>query len=168
MAIIILFGLAGAGKTYAGYQLAQHLNAYFQDGDDWLTDEMRTAIRLKQPFTQEIRDRFTEHMIAKINALQRAGHENIIIAQGLYKQKNRQMIADALPGVIFIEVKTSPEVIIHRLQKRDAAVDENYANLISHGFESMPGSLVLHNDQEGRQPLQFTIEKLCQGLTLRP
>ena len=51
MSLIILFGLAGDGKTYVGKIFEKYFNYYFYDGDNDLTEEMKEAIKTKTVFT---------------------------------------------------------------------------------------------------------------------
>jgi gluconate kinase len=151
MALIILFGLAGAGKTYVGNVMASALpKTVFQDGDEWLTPEMHTAINAKQKFTSSMRRRFVEIMVDEIKALQNKYPEhNIVIAQGLYRQENRNFLIKNFPEAVFIEVRSKLENIQRRLQKRNDFISFDYATFLSKGFEEMPESLILHNDEDG-------------------
>lgn len=124
--LIILFGLAASGKNYVGHTIAEHANFYFYDGDTLLSDDMRDFIREKKPFTQIMRDSFTNRMIAKIAELQRE-HADIVFAQALYKEKNREQLLKAYPDAKFIMIESTEENIIARLKKRHDWIDEEYA-----------------------------------------
>ena len=152
--LMILFGLAGAGKTYVGKLLAKNFDLHFEDADDWITEDMRAAIEQGQPFfSEKMRDDFTKVMIANIKQLLKKGHKNIVIAQALYRQKNRVQILDAFPDAIFAHVDASDEIIMQRLVARGGKVNLEFADLIKEHFELMPGSLVINNNEDGGRPV---------------
>src|ERR1700722_6120517 len=96
--LIILFGLSGSGKNFVADILANRFNFHFFDADSVLPQEMRDCIKQKNMFTQAMRDRFTETIKTNISHLERI-HENknLVVAQALYKEKNRNEIQEAFP-----------------------------------------------------------------------
>jgi gluconate kinase len=146
--LIILFGPAGVGKTYIGHLLANFYGFYYQDGDDWLTENMVNAIEQSKPFSQEMRDEFTKIVIANIKSIFSSGNRNIVISQALYKQKNREQILGAFPNSLFIQVDAKPEVISKRLSARGNNIIPEFANLIRKDFEPMPNSFIIDNNQD--------------------
>jgi gluconate kinase len=162
MNLIILFGLAGAGKTYVGKVMANALpKTIFQDGDEWLTAEMLAAINARLPFTNNMRRHFVEIMVNEIRELQHRypGH-NLVIAQGLYKQESRNFLIENFPKAIFIEVRSQLENIKRRLYSRNDLISFDYAIYLGKGFESMPGSLVLQNDKDGDEEIIKKIKSI--------
>lgn len=148
--LIILFGLAGSGKNYVGDILANHYNYYFWDADAALPPEMKQCIKEKKVFTQDMRDQFTAAMIEKIRTLQ-LEHKDLVIAQALYKEKNRNQLLTALNDAILIQIVANPEIIHQRLVKRFDEVDPSYADKISQGFEQPSASIKMiynNSDQE--------------------
>ncbi|AIF80974.1 hypothetical protein I862_02055 [endosymbiont of Acanthamoeba sp. UWC8] len=90
--IIFLFGLAGAGKSYAGEVISKHLKYKFIDADNWLPAPMLEAITSKQPFTQEMRDGFTEIIIQNTQNMINNKDEGLVITQALYKEKTVKLL----------------------------------------------------------------------------
>ncbi|NDJ33835.1 MAG: hypothetical protein GYB64_04170, partial [Chloroflexi bacterium] len=56
--LLILFGLPGAGKNYAGRIIAEMVDGHFHDADDDLTSEMRGYIERGEAITAPVRDRY--------------------------------------------------------------------------------------------------------------
>lgn len=134
--LMILFGKSGVGKTYLGKLLKRSSdNLFFLEGDELLTEEMKDSISNKVKFTQQMRDEFTQLLIEKIETLSKL-HKNIVVAQGLYKQKNREQILKIFPEAIFIQVNC---------EKRNPLIDKDYAEKIASEFEPMEGAIQFYN-----------------------
>ena len=134
--LIILFGLAGAGKNHIAQILSSPpYDYYFCDADTALTQEIKLAIQTKTPFTQQMRDNYTDVIIKKISELQ-PSHPNLVITQALYKEKNRKVLLSHFPDAKFIWVTSLPALINNRLKQRKDWVDEEYANLLQKDFEN--------------------------------
>ena len=132
--LMIMFGLSGSGKNFTGELLSKEFGFYFFDADTVLPQDMQNYVAEKKSFTTEMRDRFTEIIIENISCLQKE-HENLIVAQALYKEKNREQISKAYPGAKFIHVTADAKIITARLKQRNNWIDESYAKKISQNFE---------------------------------
>lgn len=154
--LYVLFGLAASGKNFVGQTIAHHANFYFFDGDTLLSDDMRKFIREKKPFTQEMRDNFANRMIEKISALKHQ-YRNIILAQALYKEKNREQILKAFPEATFILIESTQANIIARLKKRDDWIDEAYAEKMRIHFDAplISHQVIKNNSDEAAILKQF-------------
>ena len=130
----MLFGLTGAGKSFVGNVIANHLQYNFWDGDEALTEEMQKCIDIKQHFSQKMRNQLVEALIEYIVSLQ-SKKNNLIVAQGLYKEINRQNIKLHFPESHFIYVKANHKIREKRLIKRNSKVSTDYAKLIDSSFE---------------------------------
>ena len=147
--IIILFGLSGTGKNFIGNLFASHFDFHFWDADEALTDEMRKAIANKKLFTQTMRDKLTGIMITYIQQLT-TRYPDIVIAQALYKEKNRLQLQQAFPDAQFYWVKTDNSIIIQRKTSPAAVVDIEYANRMASNFEEpkLPHRVLINNDDK--------------------
>lgn len=132
--LVILFGLAGSGKTFVGELMQQELGYYFWDADQALTLDMRERISKKQPFTQAMRDKFTQSVIKHIKSL-RESYPKLVVAGALYKEKNRKMMQNQFKDAVFIQVQANLPLIIERLEAREYGIDEHYAQQIIVNFE---------------------------------
>lgn len=151
--VIILFGLAGVGKTYAGEVLSQKYGFHFVDGDAWLTDDMRNVIAKKSNFTQEMIDEFTNVIIANIKALKDRGVNNIIFSQALYRQKNRKQIMKSIADVNFVQVNAKDEVIEKRILSRGNTVNLAFARSFQEYFQPMPNVCIINNNSDGQDEI---------------
>ena len=144
--LIIVFGVAGSGKTYVAKLIAKHFGFHHEDADQWLPQSMQSAIHAKQQFTKEMLAEFTDIIISNI---QKQTHENLVVSQGLYREENRQAILKAFPKAKFLQVNASPATIHTRLAHRKDWVDYEYALSMYKRFEPMPRAYVLENDAKG-------------------
>lgn len=132
--LIILFGLAGTGKNFIGEILKTHFKYYYWDADEILPDKMRQFISNQKSFTQQMRDEYTENIISKISQL-RSEHDNLVVSQAFYKEKNRSEVLAHFPDTLFIFVKADAAIISQRIQIRGNKIDESYAKKIADNFE---------------------------------
>src|SRR5690606_12522497 len=61
--LLILFGVPGAGKSFAGHILRDDYGVHFHDADHELPEDMRHALASKLPVTDDMRQRFFERVI---------------------------------------------------------------------------------------------------------
>lgn len=156
MALLIVFGLAGSGKTYVGEVIQQHFNVFFWDADEALTDDMLLCIEEKRLFTEAMRDTYYNLVLKKIDSL-RKKHEHLVISQAFYKNKNRQDILSQYPECLFLQIQVELPVIQQRLRKRNNHVDVDYAEQMRVYFESpLHPHWVIHNDYDA----DFVIHQL--------
>lgn len=160
--IIILFGLAGAGKNFVGNILAKEFGFYFLDADELLTSEMIDSTANHKPFTQPMRDQHTQIIIQKIKKLA-LSYENIAIAKALYKEKNRQQVIAALPEAMLIQIDSDPDIISKRVGTRHHLIDKSYAKLISKEFEKpeITHKTIINNS--GKQAIMQQLKEILES-----
>jgi gluconokinase len=114
---VVVMGVSGCGKTAAGSLLAQHLGARFIDADDLHplanVEKMRAGIALD--------DADRAPWLALLNARLReavAGGQAVVLACSALKQRYRDALADGVPGLRFVHLAGSREVIAERLAAR--------------------------------------------------
>jgi gluconate kinase len=132
--LVILFGLAGSGKNYIGEIFKKHLNAFFWDADEVLTEEMLDCIKEGRSFTEEMRETYCNLVIEHIDEIC-LEHEHVVVSQAFYKEKNRQQVLSEHPECFFLQVNVGLPLLQQRLYERNNAVDKNYAAKISSNFE---------------------------------
>jgi len=146
--LIFLFGEPGTGKNFVGDLLSTHFEYYFWDADLALPLEMKNAIRNKQVFTQKMRDNYTQMIIGEVKNLQKK-YNNIVVAQALFKEKNRIQIANQFSEALFILIMSSFDKIQERLQLRKSLVDNDYAEIIRSEFEEpLLSHKIIFNDSD--------------------
>jgi gluconate kinase len=165
--LIYLFGLPAAGKNYVGEVLAEEFGFYFHDADWDLTADMREAIRLRQPFTEEMRDRFYDVVIDRLEELT-AAHENVAVAQATFKEKHRQRILQHFPGAIMVLVEADEEVRLERLRKGNNLITVEYARQIAGFYEQPEHSVVAIQNDDGREAVVGQLAWLLKTRTGLP
>ena len=159
--IYFLYGLAGAGKSYVGRVIAEQYGYHFWEGDDALTPEMRQCLTTGQSFTQKMRDEFSEKLEKEIYALQQQINKPLIIAQGLYKQKNRDKLKQAFPNIHFVQITADWPVIAKRLESRKSGMTVTYATAAAKFFEPGEEKQIDNNpNQDLLQQLQTLLGPL--------
>ena len=115
--IIVLMGVAGAGKTAIGTRLAHELNWVFYDGDDFHpqsnVDKMAQGIAL----TDEDRAAWLQSLRRLIHDLSSAGTPAVIACSAL-KESYRQMLQAGGAEVQFVYLRGTYQLIKERLEQR--------------------------------------------------
>ncbi len=166
--LIIIYGLPGVGKTFAGRVLAQEFGFHFWDGDNAVDQKLADCIFNKGSITQEMIDTLTDTLIKNIIILQKIiGEKHLVVSQALFRTKNREAISKKFPDAIFIHLQSENQIILERLNKRGGGYDETYLIGLAKNFMSSPYSeknMSLKNNQ-GKAEL---IENLSMALKLQP
>lgn len=160
---LYLFGLPGAGKNYVGRILAESYGLSFYDGDAYLTEELRVAVRNHQPFTEPMRDRYYSHLIAVIGDL-RLHNNPLAVGQATFKERHRRQILDAYPDTNFILVEAAEPVRMARLKRRQDAVTEDYARRIESFFEPPTHPHYVISNNRGRRNVEAQLDELLAEL----
>lgn len=149
---LLLFGQIGSGKSYIGELLAREFGLHYHDADRDLPADALEAIRRHEPFTEGMREQFLDRIIARIDELSTM-HPRFVIAQALFKNRQRARLREAFPSLQLVWVRSSPEQIEERLRARTGHIASSYyANTVNPGFEPpIVPHLVLDNvaDAEG-------------------
>ncbi|MGI6084241.1 MAG: shikimate kinase [Acetivibrionales bacterium] len=148
--LIVLFGKTGAGKNYVSEIFAKELGFYFYDADRDLTAEMKEAVAEGRVFTVEMRDRYLEKIIERTKELF-ASHTQIVLAQGLFKNKQRRELLKAFPFAEFVWVDAADGLIEQRIVERNSSVTLEYALKINQMFEEPDfycERIINHNSSE--------------------
>lgn len=132
--LFIVFGKPGVGKNFVGRILRDHFGFYFYDADDYLTPEMISAIEQREVFTQNMRDHYFAIVADKITELQKQ-QQNIVVAQALAKEINRQHLANLFPEAKFILINADDALVDERLINRNDWVNLEYVAKIRQIFE---------------------------------
>lgn len=115
--VVVVMGVSGCGKTAVGSRLAQELGARFVDADDLHPadniEKMRAGIALD--------DADRAPWLALLNARLReaaAAGEPVVMACSALRQRYRDTLAAGLPGLRFVHLTGSRELIAARLAAR--------------------------------------------------
>jgi len=149
-----LFGLSGCGKSFAGDAIARQLGWRVYHADEDLTPAMRQALQEAKPFTDAMRQEFFVQLAEKIQTLRVASPVPLIVTQGVYRQRHRDYLCAAVPGLKMLWIKAGHELICSRIEKRTSGINLQSAMALLSDFELPPADwLVLENDADQGQLL---------------
>lgn len=114
---IVVMGVSGCGKSTVGGALAGRLGWRFADGDDFHppanVEKMRAGIPLD--------DADRAPWLARLNAMMRDSTSagcSVVLACSALRQRYRDALAEGLPGLRFVHLAGSAELIGARLAAR--------------------------------------------------
>jgi gluconokinase len=127
--MIVLMGVAGAGKSTVGTLVAVRLGVPFLDADDFHDPSSIDAIRAGIALD----DRRRQPWLHRLNGLLRA-HEasGVVLACSALKRSYRDGLRKGLENVLFVQLTVSEDVLAARLSSRAC----HYA-----GVELLPSQL---------------------------
>ena len=115
--IVVVMGVAGAGKTTVGQQLAAALGAEFVDADDHHPPANVAKMRGGTPLTDADR----QPWLARLNALLReraAAGRGIVLACSALKAAYRETLLEGLPDARVVHLRGAKPLIAARLAAR--------------------------------------------------
>jgi gluconokinase len=110
-------GVAGAGKTTVGRRLADVLGWPFLDADDFHSVGNILKMTRGEALTDADRAPWLADMHAAL-AHAVANGAPVVLAASVLKRLYRHQLAGDLPGIRFVYLEASPELIAHRLTHR--------------------------------------------------
>jgi 6-phosphogluconate dehydrogenase len=130
MAVWILCGVAGSGKSSLAQALARELDWRVLDADDFHPPANREKMRAGQPLTEADREPWLRAMEQALHGVQ----GNLLLAFPGLKAAHRARLAAAAPGAHFAFLKVSPETARQRLLARGgffpaSLVESQFADL---------------------------------------
>lgn len=114
--IVILMGVAGAGKTVVGKQLAVQLGWTFVEGDEFHSTDGRAKMRQGIPLTDEDREPWLRLLRIKIEELIKE-KKNAVVACSALKQRYRDMLC-VNKDVRLAYLKVDRSILEQRLHSR--------------------------------------------------
>jgi gluconokinase len=115
--VIIVMGVAGAGKTTVGSALADALGWRFVDADDLHPPANVEKMRRGDPLTDTDREPWLDAIRAVITRASRSD-ESMVIACSALKASYRARLTDDDAGVRFVHLETPRPVLVERLSTR--------------------------------------------------
>ena len=115
--VIVLMGVAGAGKTTVGHALSAALGWPFIDGDGLQPRENVERMRRGAPLTDHLRADWLASLRTLIaRAIDRRAH--VIVACSALKERYRAALGADLKPVRFVYLKADAELLRRRLEQR--------------------------------------------------
>src|SRR5581483_5910593 len=160
--VVIVFGVAGVGKTTIGKLLSSELGWKFYEGDDFHpianVEKMKKGIPLndgdRQPWLESLRERIKESL---------AANEDAVLACSALKRKYRDLLR-VNSQVRFVYLRGDKEIVRERLKQRRGhffdpkLLESQFADLEEPG----PDEAVLVVDAEGHP--QQLVTKIVRSL----
>jgi gluconokinase len=115
--IVVVMGVAGAGKTTVGSGLAERLEARFIDGDRLHPPENILRMRRGIPLAYVDREPWLRELSALMIDHAEAGADLVVAASALARAY-REQFRRAAPGVRFVYLACTPERLKARLEAR--------------------------------------------------
>lgn len=161
--LLILFGKAGAGKNYVAKILERDFGYYFYDGDIDLSYEMITAIEKRLEFSDEMRTKYFNVIEKRIRELL-VKKNRIVVAQGLFRNKNRNELNSQFPFAKFICIAADKSILETRVQRRNNIVTLEYARKINEFFEEPDFECYRIINNNGEQDVVNQISKIIKDV----
>jgi gluconokinase len=115
--ILVVMGVAGAGKTTVGEALAQRLGWRYQEGDALHPPENIAKMHSGHPLDDEDRKPWLAAVAACIDAWRREGASGVVTCSAL-KRAYRNAIIGGRPGVRLVYLRGERRVLAARLTGR--------------------------------------------------
>jgi gluconokinase len=115
--IVILMGVAGAGKTTVGTALARLLGWRFVDGDDLHPTANRQKIARGEPLDDADRAPWLDALGTLIADLDTRS-ESAVLACSALRQSYRDMLTACSPRVLWVYLRADPALVRARLAAR--------------------------------------------------
>ena len=159
----VVMGVSGCGKSTVASQLAEKTGGLFLDADDFHPPENKAKMAAGIPLTDEDRWPWLDAMNRQLRA--HAGDGSFVfIACSALRQVYRDRLAEGVPGLRFIYLKGSRELIRQRLQARQghfmppALLESQFATL-----EEPVDAIVAPVDQPAPEIVQHVLAEIGYG-----
>ena len=160
--LLILFGLPGAGKSYAGQVLSREFGFHFHEADDDIPEDYRQTVSAGQVVSDERRDAYHRGLLERLAQL-RAQHRRLAVAAPLLRDKHRHWIRERFPDAVFVLVWSAPDAREARLARRAHTVGLDYARKVLALYE--PPTLAHHtldDSQDGAEDLRRRLAEMLR------
>jgi gluconokinase len=161
-AIVIVMGVAGAGKTTVGQALAKTIGAEFADADQFHSDDNKRKMAAGIPLTDADRMPWLNAMRDAIVQWSSRGQSAVLACSAL-KQSYRELLKSGAPETWIVYLRVDEEVVRRRLESRS----DHYmkSNMIPSQFETLEEP---SGDQavivDATQPVDRVVALICETL----
>jgi gluconokinase len=134
--IIVVMGVAGAGKTTVGERLARSLGFQFLEADDFHSKEAIAKMRAGVALDDADRAPWLRRLAEKLGEIDRRCGSAVLACSALKEAYRRELRATVTRGkFVLVYLKISGEVAMERLKDRP----EHYmpASLVASQFEAL-------------------------------
>jgi gluconokinase len=115
--IIVVMGVAGAGKSTLGRMLARALDWTFVEGDAYHPSANRDKMARGEALDDSDRAPWLERLHRRIAEIDEQG-ESAVVACSALKSSYRTALAENIPDVRFVFLRGSADTIAQRIRRR--------------------------------------------------
>lgn len=115
--IVVVMGVAGAGKTTVGRLLARRLGYDFAEGDAFHPDRNVEKMRAGIPLSDADRGPWLDALAREIEAWRAAGRD-VVLACSALKRSYRERLVRGRPGLRLVHLRGDPALLRARLEAR--------------------------------------------------
>jgi gluconokinase len=154
--VIVIMGVAGAGKTTVGRRLAETIHADFVDADDFHPPANIEKMSHGLALSDDDRGPWLDALSRAIDEWLRTGRR-VVLACSALKAKYRVALRRDPQRVLFVYLKVSPEVARERVARRAAHFMRG--DLVENQFDTLeePGGAIV---VDGSQTPEDIIRRL--------
>jgi len=164
--LLILFGLPGAGKSFAGQMLQAEFGFTFHEADEDIPDDYRQQVLAGQVVGESMRDAYHRYLLERIAELQTV-HPRLAVAAPLLRDRHRQWIQARFPEAVFILVNCEPQAWETRLAARTHTISLAYAQKVANMNEPVTvPHRVLDDSVDGETGLRRQIAAILGQLKI--
>ena len=118
--VVVLMGVAGAGKTTVGRALAAELKWPFLDADDFHTPENKERMRAGTPLTDAQREPWLATLRGYVADTLTNGRSAVLACSALRRRYREALLPPgaASDAVRFVHLRTGTDVLASRLARR--------------------------------------------------
>ena len=116
--IVVVMGVAGAGKTTVGQKLAAYLGWRFVEGDDFHPAANVTKMTRGRPLTDADRAPWLQALRREVVRSRDRGESLVVTCSALKASYRATLRGDDGAAVQFVYLKVAPAVLQQRLQQR--------------------------------------------------
>ncbi|WP_448214169.1 gluconokinase [Colwellia sp. MEBiC06753] len=116
--LIVIMGISGTGKSTLALALAQRLNCYYVDADDFHTNEAKHLMAQGIAISEQQRQQWVDNLIADLSLKLRESATAIVLAFSGLKSCHRKQIAAITPASQFVLLHGDETIIEQRLNQR--------------------------------------------------
>lgn len=132
--VVVLMGVAGAGKSTVGEALARQTGWTFLDADDFHSAENRARMAAGRPLRDEDRTPWLEALNAALREATRVAERPVVLACSALADRYRAILVRGLERVTFVHLHVAPELARSRVRVRRhffgaGLVDDQYERL---------------------------------------
>lgn len=141
--VIVVMGVAGAGKTTVGTEIAKRFGYIFADADEFHSPANITKMKAGTPLTDADRQSWLEAIGARIQEWRAKGIGGVVACSAL-KRAYRDLIIGNRPGIALVYLQGDTDLIRGRVAKRRghfmpaSLLDSQFATLEEPGADEHP------------------------------